>query len=122
MIRRALIHPLFISGIFSLAGTGVFAMEDSGSSSSGGIDMGGSCPADASYANMVAGGEGGAAGQYATNPGSTATGTYQFTYGTLKDLGYISADSPKPTALGRSDWSTGLWTVEAEGKRQAGNT
>lgn len=74
------------------------------------IDMGGSCPPGSSYSDMVAGGEGGAAGQYATNPGSTATGTYQFTFGTLQDLGYISSSSPKPTSFGESDWDNVIWT------------
>lgn len=63
------------------------------------------------YADMVLGGEGG--GNWAaTNKDSTATGAFQFMYGTLQDLGYISSNSrPVGSDLyGASDWSDVTWT------------
>lgn len=93
-----------------LAATLALTLGSSSAFAQDSIEMGGNCPAGSSYADMVAGGEGGAAGQYATNPGSTATGTYQFTFGTLQDLGFISSDSPAPTSFGESDWNNVIWT------------
>lgn len=50
---------------------------------------GGQCESD-NYGEAVLGFEGGG-NQYATNPNSTATGSYQFLFGTLVELGYIEA-------------------------------
>jgi hypothetical protein len=65
------------------------------------------------YADMVLGGEGGGNWQ-ATNilQESTATGAFQFTYGTLQDLGYISPDSrPVGTDMyGPGEWEGVTWT------------
>lgn len=60
------------------------------------------------YATMVLGGEGG--GKWnVTNylKESTASGAFQFTYGTLQDLGYITKDSRK---VGRDMYEPGEWT------------
>lgn len=60
------------------------------------------------YADLVMGGEGG--GNWsATNPGSTATGGYQFTYGTLVDLGFIKPGQKTP-GPGAGSWSGIEWT------------
>ena len=65
------------------------------------------------YANMVLGGEGG--GNWgATNllGESTATGAFQFTYGTLKELGYIDRSSRSVTEemYGAGEWKNVKWT------------
>lgn len=65
------------------------------------------------YADMVLGGEGG--GNWAaTNllQESTASGAFQFTYGTLQDLGYISADSRSvgTDMYGPGEWEGVTWT------------
>lgn len=77
-------------------------------------DASGSCPSagaeGADYGSYILGKEGGAAGWTATNPDSTATGAYQFLYGTLKELGYIDAASPETMPKGAGDWSGSIWT------------
>ena len=63
------------------------------------------------YADMVLGGEGG--GNWAaTNGASTATGAFQFMYGTLQELGYISSDSRSVGSdlYGDDDWSDVTFT------------
>jgi len=60
------------------------------------------------YANMVLAGEGG--GRWdVTNylQESTASGAFQFTYGTLQELGYISPDS---RSVGSDMYAPGEWT------------
>lgn len=73
-----------------------------------------SCPSadaeGADYGSYILGIEGGAAAWTATNPGSTATGAYQFLYGTLKELGYIDASSPASMPKGAGDWPAAIWT------------
>lgn len=55
--------------------------------------------------------EGGPKGYLATNPSSTATGAYQFTLGTLKELGYISHyTGPISQYFGDSSWDGVVWT------------
>lgn len=76
-------------------------------------DMGGDCGEGSDYGALVRGGESGAAGYSATNPGSTATGAYQFTYGTLVDLGYINGSASKHPGPGAGDWSGVVWTAES---------
>ncbi|MFX4300201.1 hypothetical protein [Pseudosulfitobacter pseudonitzschiae] len=87
--------------VFSIPATGMASCMSDGGISSDGTE----------YANMVLGGEGG--GNWAaTNGDSTATGAFQFMYGTLQDLGYISGNSrPVGSDLyGDSDWSDVTWT------------
>lgn len=61
----------------------------------------------ATYADMVLAGEGGGNWQATNLLGeSTATGAYQFTYGTLQELGYISHDS---RAVGTDMYGAGEW-------------
>lgn len=63
------------------------------------------------YADMVLGGEGG--GNWAaTNDDSTATGAFQFMYGTLQELGYISEHSRSVGSdlYGDSSWEGVTWT------------
>lgn len=57
---------------------------------------GGQCESD-NYGEAVLGFEGGG-NQYATNPNSTATGSYQFLFGTLVELGYIEAGQSRRRA------------------------
>lgn len=65
------------------------------------------------YANMVLGGEGGGNWQ-ATNilQESTASGAFQFTYGTLQELGYIAPNSRSvgTDMYGPGEWSGVTWT------------
>ncbi|MBW3243551.1 hypothetical protein KUV57_12835 [Epibacterium sp. DP7N7-1] len=63
---------------------------------------------DSNYSEAVLGYEGGG-DPYATNPSSTATGSYQFLFGTLVDLGYISPGQSTPPA-GAGNWSGIVWT------------
>lgn len=65
------------------------------------------------YANMVLGGEGGGNWQATNLLGeSTATGAFQFTYGTLQELGYISSDSRSvgEDMYGAGEWEGVTWT------------
>ena len=60
------------------------------------------------YGDLVMSGEGG--GNWAaTNPGSTATGGYQFIHGTLVDLGFVQAGGSTPSK-GAGDWENVVWT------------
>lgn len=68
---------------------------------------GGQCESD-NYGEAVLGFEGGG-NQYATNPNSTATGSYQFLFGTLVELGYIEAGQSRPPS-GAGDWAGIVWT------------
>ena len=63
------------------------------------------------YADMVIGGESGG-DWHATNNESTATGAFQFTYETLRDLGYIHPDSPPVSSsmFGTGSWENVIWT------------
>lgn len=55
--------------------------------------------------------ESGPQGYSATNPGSTATGAYQFTIGTLRELGFIQSIPPGMSNLfGTSNWDGVVWT------------
>lgn len=66
------------------------------------------CDGSQSYSDLVLAHEGGAKAFHATNPTSTATGAYQFTFGTLKDLGFVESGSTPPP--GEGDWSGVKWT------------
>ncbi len=68
----------------------------------------GECGPSNNYGEAVLGFEGGG-DQYATNPGSTATGSYQFLFGTLVDLGYIEPGQAKPPN-GAGNWEGVVWT------------
>lgn len=68
---------------------------------------GGQCESS-NYGEAVLGFEGGG-DPYATNPTSTATGSYQFLFGTLVDLGYIEPGQSTPPK-GSGDWSGIVWT------------
>lgn len=63
------------------------------------------------YADLIGAGEGGQGeGAWsATNPGSTATGRYQFLYDNFKRYGYITQDSPRPSP-GSGEWAGVTWT------------
>jgi hypothetical protein len=64
------------------------------------------------YVNMILGGEGGGKWDVTNLLGeSTATGAFQFTYGTLQDLGYISADSREvgTDMYGSGEWANVKW-------------
>lgn len=61
------------------------------------------------YADLVFGGEGGGKIDATTRLGS-ASGKYQFTYATLKDLGFISS-GPETVPAGAGEWpSNVVWT------------
>ena len=74
---------------------------------------GGTGSSGTDYADMVLGGEGGGNWQATNLLGeSTATGAFQFTYGTLQDLGYISENS-RPVGrdmYGAGEWEGVTWT------------
>ncbi len=90
-----------ISG--SIPAAPVLAFEPAPAGSGTGCDM------EGNYAAMVLAGEGGSAGQFATNPSSTATGSYQFLYGTLADLGYIDTARSRRPAPGAGSWEGVVW-------------
>jgi hypothetical protein len=46
----------------------------------------------------------------ATNDDSTATGKYQFLYGTLAELGYIEKSASNQPPPGAGEWSNVVWT------------
>ncbi|MCW3784658.1 hypothetical protein [Defluviimonas salinarum] len=71
---------------------------------------GSACSEGGNYADVIYGFEAGADGQFATNPGSTATGAYQFTYGTLASLGYIDESASKHPPSGAGSWDGVVWT------------
>ena len=71
-------------------------------------NAGGQCSGDANYSDAVLNYEGGG-DPYATNPGSTATGSYQFLYGTLVDLGYINPGQSTPPP-GEGNWDGIVWS------------
>ncbi|MCE6959638.1 hypothetical protein LAZ40_11475 [Cereibacter sphaeroides] len=66
------------------------------------------------YAAYVMGIEGGALAYQAVNPNSnaTATGAYQFIFGTLQDLGYIEPGQSNPGG-GPGEWTGVVWTKKA---------
>lgn len=69
------------------------------------------CGDGGDYGEYIRSIESGAQGYSATNPGSTATGAYQMTIGTLQSLGYISSYSGPMSALfGGSNWDNVVWT------------
>ena len=68
----------------------------------------GACSGGDNYAAGVLKYEGGG-DPGATNPGSTATGSYQFLYGTLVNLGYIESGQRTPPP-GAGDWDGIVWT------------
>ena len=68
----------------------------------------GQCGESSNYGDAVLGFEGGG-NPHATNPSSTATGSYQFLFGTLVDLGYIAPGQAKPPN-GEGSWEGIVWT------------
>lgn len=86
---------------FLSAPSPVMAAESGGGA---GLD----CDGSQSYADLVAKYEGGGKGASATNPDSTASGSYQFTFGTLKELGFIKSGSTP--GFGEDSWSGVEWT------------
>lgn len=69
------------------------------------------CDGGESYGDYIGRIEGGGKGHHATNPGSTATGKYQFLIGTLKNLGYVSGwDGKASDYFGDASWSGVKWT------------
>lgn len=70
----------------------------------GGLD----CEGGGSYSDLLKKAEGGAKLWHATNPDSTATGAYQFTFGTLKELGFIKSGALP--AFGEGSWAGVEWT------------
>lgn len=60
------------------------------------------------YADLVYKGEGGG-NPAATTPLGSASGKYQFTYATLKDLGYITS-GPVKVPPGAGEWSGVVWS------------
>lgn len=69
------------------------------------------CGEGGDYGEYIRSIESGAQGYSATNPGSTATGAYQITLGTLQSLGYISSYSgPASRYFGNSSWDGVVWT------------
>ncbi|MFG6082243.1 hypothetical protein ACEUZ9_002887 [Paracoccus litorisediminis] len=92
--------------------------ESGGGSGAGAVSSGGNCAADGSYKDLVLGKEGGAAGYAATNPKSTATGAYQFLYGTLKSIGAIQS-GPSSVPSGAGEWpSDVVWNPEFGSSRE----
>lgn len=65
-------------------------------------------PGGGNYADMVYKGEGGGKID-ATTPLGSASGKYQFTYATLKSLGYIQS-GPGSVPAGSGEWSNVVWT------------
>ena len=69
------------------------------------------CGEGEDYGAYIRGVESGPQGYSATNPGSTATGAYQFTLGTLQSMGYISHYSgPISQYFGAGNWDGVVWT------------
>lgn len=69
-------------------------------SMAGAVEMGADCAAGTDYAGMVRKHESG--GDYGiVSSSSSATGAYQFMFGTLKELGYVA---------GGDGWSNAVWT------------
>lgn len=66
------------------------------------------CDGSQSYSDLVAKYEGGGKGASATNPDSTASGSYQFTFDTLKELGFIKSGSLP--SFGEGNWDGVEWT------------
>ena len=62
-----------------------------------------------SYNELVLKYEGGGQGYGATTTLGSATGAYQFTYDTLKGLGYI-ASGPDDVPSGSGEWARVVWT------------
>jgi len=87
----------------------VLAGPSHAAESGGGGECSSSTAEGSDYGSYILGMEGGAAAWTATNPSSTATGAYQFLFGTLQDMGYISSSSSKPPN-GAGDWSGTIWT------------
>lgn len=76
----------------------------------GGLDSSGNCSGgDGGYGDMLMGFENKGGDQYATNPGSTATGLYQMTVAALQEAGYITSVSGK-TPNGKDPWSNVTWS------------
>lgn len=80
------------------------AVEDAGSDADT-SECGGT---DGNYADAVLAKEGGNVRYW--NPGSTATGNYQFLYGTLANLGYIDTSQSTRPAFGAGEWDGVVWT------------
>lgn len=99
---------IFKTGIISLLVLAIPAgaiAQDCGGGGAGGVDAAGQ-----GYNDMVLAHEGGGAGFGATTTLGSATGAYQFTYATLKDLGYISA-GPGTVPFGAGEWPDSVvWT------------
>ncbi len=69
------------------------------------------CGSDEDFGAYIRQIEGGGKGYEATNPGSSATGAYQFLIGTLKELGYVQHYSgPASSYFGDSGWNDVVWT------------
>lgn len=69
------------------------------------------CGPDNDFGAYIRSIESGPMGGRATNPGSTATGYYQFTIGTLQSLGYVQSwTGPVSNLFGNSSWDTVVWT------------
>ena len=64
------------------------------------------------YADLIGAGEGGQgdAAWSATNPGSTATGRYQFLYDNFVRYGYIDGSQSRRPSPGAGEWSGVVWT------------
>lgn len=64
------------------------------------------------YADLIGAGEGGqGAGAWsATNPGSTATGRYQFLYDNFVRYGYIDGSRSTRPRAGAGEWTGVVWT------------
>lgn len=97
---------LALGGMFWLAepmpAHAVESETDTGASSEGQCGDG-----EGDYSSLVKRFEG-SDNPAAINPTSTATGSYQFLFGTLKELGYISAGSTP--GAGEGDWAGSVWT------------
>lgn len=91
-----------------LIGLSVLAVAPASFAQEAGSSDASACSGDGNYAAGVLGFEGGGDPR-ATNPGSTATGSYQFLYGTLVNLGYIEPGQDKPPA-GAGNWDGIRWT------------
>ena len=74
------------------------------------------CGEDGDYGAYIRQIESGPQGYSATNPSSSATGAYQFTIGTLKELGYIThIPGPASRHFGNSSWEGVVWSDKARG-------
>jgi hypothetical protein len=100
-MRKKLFSSVAIAVLTGFVLAGSASAEDSSNDGS-------QCSGDSNYADAVLSYEGGG-DPYATNPNSTATGSYQFLYGTLVDLGYIKSGQKTP-AYGEGDWEGIVWT------------